>query len=866
MTPGGVALGIGKVLGTLILIGICTGAILACFAAVYIKTVILPQSYVDASAFRMDMTSTIYYTDPTTGQDVEWLTLHGDEDRIPVTYDQIPEDLIHAVVSIEDERFYTHHGVDWKRTAGAFVNMFLGMRNTFGGSTLTQQLIKNSTGEDEVTVQRKILEIFRALEFERNNSKEDILEMYLNYIYLGEHCYGVGTAAQTYFGKDVSQLSLAECASLIGITNNPSKYNPYLSEKTRQNNKDRQETILWKMNDLGYITDEEYEAALKEPLHFQRGVDESRPTEVYTYYQDEIIRDVISDLQRELDLSEVVARQMVYSGGVKIYSCYAPQVQAAVDAVYNDTANLPANSESRSGQQLQSAITVIDNATGNVVAMSGGVGEKKGSLNLNRAVKTLRPPGSSMKPVAVYAPALEMGLITPATVVDDSPYSNENGVNWPINAYSGYKGLSNIVAAIQDSMNTVAVKVLADYVTPEMSYRFLTQNENGSGGLGFTSLVMAEEINGRVFSDIDLAPLALGGLTRGVSTLEMAGAYASFARAGVYVEPRVYTRVVDSNGNVLLDNTQETHTAMKESTAWYINSLLKYAVNYGTGTGARIPGVTVAGKTGTTSNRKDLYFVGYTTHYTAAVWSGYDIQEEMAVSLQNPSVTLWQQVMSQVHEGLEDQDFPLPTGQNIVTVGVCRDSGLLPNPDGSCANDARGSRVTNIQFISGDQPTLYCDRHVNVEICLADPILNDKEEATGMFHLAGEHCPENGEETPGRRTVGILNYVREGAADVPTRDRWFTQTYLESLENGGVCTVHTEAAEPDPPEEPDPPDVPPVVDIDPFDPSTWPDDPGFNPYDPSTWPSRPPEVDDPTPEPTDEPPTETGDLPSGIPF
>lgn len=862
-SAGAIALAVGKVLGTLILVGICTCAILACFASVYIKSVILPQTYVDASTFKMNLSSTIFYTDPDTGENRELRTLHGDENRVLVDYADIPQDLVHAVVAIEDERFYQHHGVDWKRTAGAFVNMFLGMKNTYGGSTLTQQLIKNMTDKDEVTVQRKILEIFRALEFERNYSKEDILEMYLNYIYLGESCYGVGTASYTYFGKDVSQLSLAECASLIGITNNPSAYDPYISDNTRNNNKERQELVLWKMKELGYITEEEMEAAKAEPLQFQRGEDESRPVVIYSYYEDEIIRDVIDDLKKELDVSETVATQMVYNGGLSIYSCYNPKVQACVDAIYNDRANL--DYTSASGQPLQSAITVIDNATGNVVALAGGVGEKEGSLTQNRAVKTIRPPGSSIKPLAVYAPALEMGVITPATVIDDSPYNLNNG-GWPINSFTGYRGLTTVYEGLQNSVNTVAVKIMANYITPQIAFDFLTKNQNGMGGLGISTnhLVMAKEINGTIYSDIDVAPMALGGLTNGVSTLEMAAAYSTFARAGVYVEPRTYTQVKDNDGNVLLEKQQETHTAMKESTAWYINYLLKNAAANGTGRGAAndFGGMSVAGKTGTTSSRKDLWFAGYTPYYTAVVWTGYDQQERLATSLQNPSVGLWNKVMSKVHEGLENRDFPEPTNQSVVSVTVCKDSGKLPTPE--CKMDARGgdSRMITLKFISGEQPSEYCDKHTQVEICLSDPFLNAKGEKSGMFHLAGEFCPENTAETPGRRTVSVVDWPRnEAESSVVTRDHFFMKAYLDELGDAAYCTVHTSAPEPEPPIETEPPAGPGGSrPIDPYDETTWPTDyPGFNPFDPTTWPSQP---SDTTPEPT---PTPEATPPSGGP-
>ncbi len=284
---------------TLCLIGMCTGVILVCFAASYIQEVILPQAYVDASAYSMNLSSTIYYVDPDTGVQRELLTLHGEQNRELITYDDLPEHLIQAVIAVEDKRFYEHSGVDWWRTAGAFVNMFLSMKDTFGGSTLTQQLIKNMTENDEVTVQRKILEIFSALEFERNYSKEEIIEMYLNYIYMGEGCYGVGTASQVYFGKHVSELTLAESASLMGITNNPSMYNPYLSDYTREMNKKRQEIILDLMADeeQGFITEYQANVAKRETLVFQRAEDEAADAVIYSYYEDENIRNVIADLR-----------------------------------------------------------------------------------------------------------------------------------------------------------------------------------------------------------------------------------------------------------------------------------------------------------------------------------------------------------------------------------------------------------------------------------------------------------------------------------------------------------------------------------------------------------------------------------------
>ena len=831
---GSIALSILKVIGTLILIGCTTGAILACFAATYIKTVIIPQSYVDASAYSMNLSSTIYYTDPATGEAKELRTLHGEENRVKVEFEEIPENLVNALVAIEDQRFWKHQGVDWRRTGGAFLNMFLGMKDTYGGSTITQQLIKNMTQNDDVTVKRKILEIFRALEFERNYSKEEILEMYLNYIYLGESCYGVGTASLTYFGKPVSELSLAECASLIGITNNPSRYDPYISDYTLEQNKKRQEIILNEMLEQGYITQAEHDAAVAEELVFVGRGQGTTSTTVYSYFEDQLIKDVIADLKAEYDLSEQMASQWVYNGGLSIYCTQNPDIQAKVDAVYEDLSNF--NATASNGDQLQSAITIIDNATGNVVAVAGGVGEKTGSLTLNRALSQ-RQPGSAIKPLAVYAPALDLGVITPATVIDDSPYSfdGDGGSPWPVNSYGYYRGLTNVYTGLEVSINTLAVKVLANYTSPQVAYDFLVNN------LGFSTdqLVVQEERNGTVFSDIGLAQLALGGLTDGVTTLEMAAAYATFPRGGLYIEPRTYTKVerVDPDTGavtVLLDNQAESHAAMKDSTAWYINTMLQNVIKNGTGTSARFDGMTIAGKTGTTTSRKDLYFVGYSPYYTAAVWSGFDQPERMSSSLQQQSAITWKKVMSSIHEGLESKSFPTPS-EGTVTVPVCADSGLQATE--ACQHDARtdtGGRIINMTFVKGDEPTTFCEVHKEVEICLDTPFLDADGNPNGMYHLAGEFCPAES-----RRTVSILDITREGAAAAVTvRDNQFTTGHIAALGDAAYCDVHTTAQAPEPTEKPP---------IDPMDYTTWPgpedydnieDYNRFNPFDESTWPEN----------------------------
>lgn len=695
-----------RVFTTIVLIGIITTAMLLCMAAVYIKNVIMPAADLQLESYTTNLTTTMYYKDPATTEYVEMQTLYGDENRVWVTRDEIPKNLMNAAVAIEDKRFYDHNGVDWIRTVNGVLLMFTG-RDIQGGSTLTQQLIKNLTTEDDVTVKRKITEIFRALEFEKKYSKEDILEWYLNYIYLGQGCNGVYTASYAYFGKHVSELSLAECASLIGITNNPSKYDPFAhlevtdpktgEVKTAKDfNKQRQETILYAMAEQGYITEEDRDAAIAEELVFNPAKDENKKSTVYTWYEDAVINDVIEDLMTTYNWSEEVAKNAVFSGGLEIYTCMNPNVQTAVDEVYGDKNNL--NYNSGTGQAIQSAITIVDNETGNVVAMAGGVGEKTSSRGWNRATQSLRPPGSSIKPLAVYAPAIELGKITPITTYEDSPYQYDNGKGWPVNATGRYQGEVSVTKALTESINTVAVKVLAD-ITPQVSFDFMQDRFH-------IDLVESRVAGNKNYTDVALAPLALGGLTEGVSTFDMAAAYSAFPRQGTYITPRTYTMVLNSKDEILLDNTSKEEEAMTQRTSYYINQMLQQVVTAPNGTGkkANFSGQDIAGKTGTTTSRKDLWFVGYTPYYTAAVWTGYDRQERLASGLGNPSTSMFNLVMQKVHSGLPYKEFKQPDSGSLKTVTYCTRSGKLPN--GACS----GSLAVGT-FFPEDVPTTYCDVH-----------------------------------------------------------------------------------------------------------------------------------------------------------
>ena len=524
-----------KAVGTVLLILLVTGMMFACVFAYYVKTCLTPNLDLSLEDFKLNESSSIWYQD-SVGEWRELATLSGKENRIWVDYDQIPWYMEKALVSIEDKRFYEHKGVDWYRTAGAFVTIFTRGESGYGGSTITQQLIKNLTGEKEVTIQRKLTEIFSALELEKKYDKQEIMEWYLNAVYFGEGCFGVQTAAQTYFGKDVSELSLAECASIVGITNLPTYYDPFYN---RQNNKERQETILREMYEQGYIDYTQYRQAVDEELVFTHTPDEGYTQEIMSYYTETVIDDVTQDLMKQKGISEDTARTLLYNGGYQIYSCLDADIQASVDAVYSDLSAIPQTAYS--AQQLQSAIVIMDPFEGKVLALCGGVGEKTINLGLNRATGTYRSPGSSIKPIASYGPAVDLGLITPDTLVSDSPNITLKGTSWYPNndSYTNY-GLITIYTALQYSLNTVAAQIVDKLpMGPQTSYDYLTTH------LGVTSLVP---------EDCDYAPMALGELTYGLTVREMAQAYCPFVNDGIFTYSRTYSLVTDKDGN---DRMQE---------------------------------------------------------------------------------------------------------------------------------------------------------------------------------------------------------------------------------------------------------------------------------------------------------------------
>ena len=655
----------GKVLGTILLVGAISLVIFACIFTAYLRNYLMPQVSFSLDSFRLNQTSVIYYQDKSTGEYQALQNLYGEDNRIWASYKDIPTNLVYATVAIEDKRFFQHSGVDWLRSMKASANLFLGGNSTYGASTVTQQLVKNLTNDNEVTVRRKLVEIFRALEMEKQYSKEDIMEWYLNTIYLGEQAYGVRTAAYTYFGKDVSELDLAECASLIAITNNPSIYDPYISEKTKAKNKERQTDILYEMRQQGYITENEYQNAKNEELQFQYADSSSETgdnSDYYSYFVDQVIRDVVNDLASATGYDTEVINRMILGGGYQIYSTIDVDVQNAAEEVYEDLDNIPKTDSTY--QQLQSGIVIIDNETGDIAAIVGGVGQKEGSLTLSRATQSLLSPGSTIKPLAVYAPALEMGLITPATVYDDTPFTFGSSP-WPKNEDDTYHGLTNILTAMKRSTNTVAVKVLDD-VGLDYAYHYAVND------MHLDTLVDQYELNGVNYTDKSYWSLALGGMVRGVTIRDLTAAYASIENKGTYREARTYTKVLDSDGNVVLDNTQSSNENMSEKTAYYLTYMMEETVKDGTGQEAQVPGIDTAGKTGTTSDDKDRWFAGYTSYYTGVVWCGYDQPQEVVLeddSIENPASVLFNKVMTKVHEGKQNKAFEKPaTGLETVTV------------------------------------------------------------------------------------------------------------------------------------------------------------------------------------------------------
>lgn len=844
---------LGKIflaLFTLCAIGVMTVVIFASFFMSYANNVLVPSlEDIRAEEITLSLASTIYcknpdYVEGQSPESDEWLPLRviktAESNRELIEYEDVPDHLIKALVAIEDKRFWDHHGVDWWGTARATVYTLTG-RDTQGGSTITQQVLRNITEDRQVTVLRKFREIFRALEFEKVTSKEDILTLYLNTVTFG-HAQGIGMAAKVYFGKSVSDLDLAESAALIAITNNPSLYDPFFTIEYKQEdgtvktprdfNKKRQTDILWELWNQGIISEAEYQAAKDEFLMFtdtdeykalhgdapiEGGDDTATDTSgddggvialhtgVYTWFEDAVIDDAIELIMEQQGIGRTAAIDKLYGGGYHIYTTLDLDIQEIVDKVYEDPSNFPYTS--RGGQQLNSAITVVDPYTGDVVAMAGGVGEKTESRSLNLA-RSRRQVGSSIKPVAVYAPAIDAGIIGPGSIIDNYPVTiGSSGTGYPKNDSGGYTGPVTIKYGVQRSLNCVSAQTLKKLGFAN-SFDFMENN------LGFD---LAPE-------DLDYGPLAMGGLTNGLTTQEMAAAFGAFVNEGIYNSPRTIIRIESNDhSEVIVDNPVNSRVAMKESTAYLINELLTNAVNNGTGHEAKFSGMTVAGKTGTTNNKFVRYFTGYTPYYAAAVWTGYkDKDEAINAGNSNPAAVVWNKVMSQIHQNLENKSFfDKPDG--ITTATICADCGLLASD--LCSQDYRGSRVTSGEFPVDAVPKERCTCHVEVQVCV-DP-------ETGEAYLPNEYCPE--ETVVTRVMLSGREFLQSGGGYVQCSDE---DAHLTWLKIKGTCPIHDENYVPEGPSgDPNSPNYDPRLDPNSplYNPKMDPNNPEYDPnYDPNT--------------------------------
>lgn len=618
--------------------------------------------------YSQNQTSFIYGYD-SDGNQVELTRLHGEENRIWVDLDDMSPHLKDAFIAIEDQRFEKHHGVDWIRTIGVIVKP---SNSGQGGSTITQQLIKNLTDEKDVTIVRKFNEILSALNLERNYSKDEIIEAYLNTIYLSEGCYGVKTAAETYFGKDVSDLNIAECASIAAITQFPGKYDPL---RKPENNRQRQLRILEEMLSQGFITQEEYDEAVAYEMVFTNSENYqgsqvsdsesgSNENKIDSYYVDYVVKTVLEDLQK-MGYTERKAKSLLYGGGLKIYTAVDFDVQNALEDVYENYKRMP-------DETVQGAMVVM-NYEGRVLGLVGGTGEYSGSLELNRAFQSYRQPGSSIKPLSVYGPAFEKSLnddsvdIYWSTLIDDRPLKEVDGKMWPTNEGGGYSGAkTTIQKGIANSLNTISARTL-DMIGVDYAYDYI------SNRFHISSLSAA---------DCDYAPLATGSLTEGVSVLEMTAAYAAFGNGGAYYQPYCYYKIEDSQGNVLIetDAASTKEQALTESTGWLMNKILQTVMTSGTGRSYKISGVECFGKTGTTTDSKDRWFVGGTPEYVAAVWYGYDMPKEIVYRLSsNPAGTIWETVMNEIYDVKGKNVTEFPEYDGIVQKSYDSSNGLLTN-------------------------------------------------------------------------------------------------------------------------------------------------------------------------------------------
>lgn len=667
-----------KLLLTVFLIGVITVSIVMGSFLFYAFTMVDGTMEEDLDNLVLNLTTSVYVKDED-GNYVEYQRLHGENNRIWVDYDRvaiengdpdyngIPEMLACSFIAVEDKRFRSHEGVDWKRTISALVNEIVPIYSSRqGGSTITQQLVKNLSNDWDQKASRKVREIMRARYLESNYSKDTILECYLNTIALGHGIYGVEVAANYYFGKTVNELTLAECASIAGITKSPSRYAP---DDNPEENKERQETVLALLYQQGYITKEEHDAAVAEELNIVADERVLNQQNINSYYIDALIDQVTEDLAEKYGYDMSHASQLFYNGGYKIYSTLDPDMQKAAEKVFEDSETY--GIKNSDGDILSGSITIMD-YSGGVKALVGGIGEKTTNRGFNAATDAIRQPGSTMKPIGAYAPAIENNLITYSTIVNDTKtkYNNWTPKNW----YSSYWGNITVQYALERSVNTIPVS-LVNKLTPQVCYDFLTQK------LGVTTLTN---------EDINLSPLGMGGTNGGLTTLESAAAYAVFGNGGLYYEPTFYTKVTDQDGNVVLSYDATPTVAISEDTATVMNHLLRTVVTgsngTGRGAGSYVPHLSIYAKTGTSNNSNDLWFVGGTPYYVASVWCGYETQKGIPSAYSSIALKMWGKTMSQVHKDLGKKSFT--NSSYAVERYYCAETGLLATDE--CERVAKG--------------------------------------------------------------------------------------------------------------------------------------------------------------------------------
>ena len=771
-----------NVLITILIIGIITALVCGVVFAFYLKNNIDPTLDVDYLRTEQDSTTMFFYYDENGNEvELEDERVNGGENRIWVPLREVPDHVIDAYIAIEDHRFWDHQGVDWYRTLGAVQNFFLPSGSTFGGSTITQQLVKMITGDDQYSIQRKVQEIFRALYLEQKLDKTEILEYYLNTIYLSQGCYGIKTAAKKYFNKEVSELTLAEGAALASIVKYPTKYDP---KQNPEYNLERRNTVLKTMYSYGKITKEEFEEAWDEPLKLytppkNTQTEEQKSAHVSSDYIDAVIEDLITDLMREKGVTREIASNLVFSSGYRVYTCMDKKVQSTLERCYLDENFFQKEEEQkRFIVPPQSAMVICDPYSGDCLGMIGRRGEKTQSRMFNAATQARRSPGSSFKPLATYGPAIELGLVTMGTVVDDTPVTVDNtGKEWPKNVNGNYNGLVTVGYAVQESLNTIAVKVL-QRVTVERSYEYLKK-------LGIYNLVESYTNSaGITMSDLEVAPLALGATTLGVTVREMASAYTTFINGGIHNKCRTYTKVLDGQGNVVLENKPESTVVFSPATCSIMIKMMETVVKRVESRGIRTTKLTAfAGKTGTSMFDYDRWFCGFTPYYVGAVWYGFYDNSPLGSGTgwrMNAAIDLLDKMMYELHKDMYEeakaagaeliQEFPMYG--DIVQAVVCRDSGELYNPE-TCGHDPRGGRAYTAYYVNGTQPTTYCTRHVVVRYC----------SETGKE--ANEYCPETTEK------VWVLNPERD-LLPKATRGNIDDAYYMYHPDPTRICTVHNE--------------------------------------------------------------------------